>query len=111
MQLQGSLPVVMMFEMPDNLDLLDESGIQKLQEELDVCISIKPKQRQANKSVLIKAQERNAGAMYKARHFLLGLDGDPIKAAIPDSYTMHQHAAGDTFYNLNNNGKDSKRYE
>ena len=48
----------MMFEMPDNNDMIDEISIQKLQEKLDVNISIKPKQRQANKSVLIKAQVR-----------------------------------------------------
>jgi len=46
----------MMFEIPENIDMLDDNGIQKLQEKLDVNISIKPKQRQANKSVLIKAQ-------------------------------------------------------
>lgn len=46
----------MMFEMPDNIEMMDDNGIQKLQEDLDICISIKPKQRQSNKSVLIKAQ-------------------------------------------------------
>ena len=46
----------MMFEMPENRDMLDDTGIEILQEKLDVCISIKPKQRQANKSVVIKAQ-------------------------------------------------------
>ena len=48
----------MMFEMPENIKILDDAGIQKLQEKLEVNISIKPKQRQANKSVLIKAQVR-----------------------------------------------------
>ena len=46
----------MMFEMPENIAMLDDTRIQMLQEKLDVNISIKPKQRQANKSVLIKAQ-------------------------------------------------------
>ena len=48
----------MMFEMPENIKILDDAGIQKLQDKLEVNISIKPKQRQANKSVLIKAQVR-----------------------------------------------------
>lgn len=87
-QLLGSLPLVMMFEMPDNMEILDDAGIQKLQEELDVCISIKPKQRQANKSVLIKAQERNASSIYKVRQMLLGLEGDPVEANIPETYKM-----------------------
>ena len=46
----------MMFEIPENIVMIDDIGIQKLQDTLDVNISIKPKQRQANKSVLIKAQ-------------------------------------------------------
>ena len=46
----------MMFEMPEQRDMLDDTGIQMLQDKLNVNISIKPKQRQANKSVLIKAQ-------------------------------------------------------
>lgn len=87
-QLLGSLPLVMMFEMPDNLELLDDAGIQKLQEDLDVCISIKPKQRQANKSVLIKAQERNASSIYKVRQILLGLQCDQLVASIPETYKM-----------------------
>jgi len=101
-QLLGSLPIVMMFDMPDELELVDEAGVRKLQEELDVCISIKPKQRKANKSVLIKAQERNVGAMYKARHLLLGLDGPPIDAVIPETYKMLPQNAGESFFNLNN---------
>ena len=55
--LQGSLPLVMMFDLPDHLEI-DDSEVQKIQDELDVGISIKPKQRQSNKSVMIKAQVR-----------------------------------------------------
>ena len=63
----------MMFEMPDNNDMIDEISIQKLQEKLDVNISIKPKQRQANKSVLIKAQVRIVyiSTLYRYRGFNL----------------------------------------
>jgi len=85
--LVGSLPLVMMFDLPDNVEI-DDASIQKMQEELDVSISIKPKQRQANKSVMIKAQERNASGMYRARHVILGLEGDPIKADIPETYKL-----------------------
>ena len=69
---KGCLPLVMMFEMPDNNDMIDEISIQKLQEKLDVNISIKPKQRQANKSVLIKAQVRIVkyiSTLYRSRGF------------------------------------------
>ena len=69
-QLVGSLPLVMMFDMPDNTELID-SEVQKIGEELEVSISIKPKHRQGSKSVLIKAQERSASAIYSARYRLL----------------------------------------
>lgn len=88
-QLIGSLPLVMMFDLPDCFDI-DDHIVQKMQEELSVAVSIKPKQRQSNKSVLIKAQERDASGIYAARHRLLGLDDDdpPIIADIPETYKL-----------------------
>merc|ERR1719193_2193641 len=59
--LLGSLPIVMMFDLPDNIDV-QESVIQKLQDENEVTNTIKPKARQTNKSVIIKSQERNVAA-------------------------------------------------
>ena len=53
--------------------------------------SIKPKHRQGSKSVLIKAQERNASAVYQARHRLLKLEDDEeelVKAEIPEAYKI-----------------------
>ena len=61
--LLGSLPIVMMFDLPEGIDV-QETLIQKLQDENEVTISIKPKARQANKSVIIQTQERNVGGMY-----------------------------------------------
>ena len=60
--------------MPENIAMLDDAKIQKLQEKLDVNISIKPKQRQANKSVMIKAQVcflQNLGAIQWCACFCL----------------------------------------
>ena len=37
----------------------DDSIVAKLQDDLDVAISIKPKAKQGNKSVIIKAQVSN----------------------------------------------------
>ena len=90
----------MMFDISDD-SCMDESTVASLQNALDVAISIKPKARQANKSVVVKAQERNAGAIYRARAVLLGLsedatgesgldvDGAPItRASIPETYNI-----------------------
>ncbi len=48
----------MMFDIHDESEL-EEGLVQQLQTDLDVSISIKPKARQSNKSVIIKAQVRN----------------------------------------------------
>ena len=90
-QLVGSLPLVMMFDMPDNTEIID-SEVQKIGEELEVSISVKPKHRQGSKSVLIKAQERSASAIYDARYRLLkvnDLDEDVlVTAEIPETYKV-----------------------
>ena len=65
--LLGSLPVVMMFDLPQSLNV-DETMINKLQDEHDINILIKLKARQTNKSCIIKAK------VYIARHNLLQLD-------------------------------------
>jgi protein bicaudal C len=88
--LLGSLPVVMMFDLPESLEI-EEATIGRMQEEQDVTISIKPKARQTNKSCIIKTQERNCGGMYVARHALLQLDRaeEPlIRAEIPETYKV-----------------------
>merc|ERR1719458_850276 len=87
-QLIGSLPLLMMFDLPDDV-MIDDGCVQGLQEELDVSITIKPKSRQANKTVIIRTQERNGSAIYKARAVILGLDDEPVvKATIPECYNI-----------------------
>ena len=88
--LLGSLPIVMMFDLPESLEV-EESFIARLQEDHDVVISIKPKARQTNKSCIIKTQERNCAGLYLARHSLLGLDvtEEPlVRAEIPETYKV-----------------------
>lgn len=88
--LLGSLPIVMMFDIPESLPV-DENVISKLQEDNDVLISIKPKARQSSKSCIIKTQERNSAGLYVARHVLLHLDrqNEPmIRADIPETYKV-----------------------
>jgi len=88
--LLGSLPIVMMFDLPESLEV-EEATIARLQEEQDVTVSIKPKARQTNKSCIIKAQERNCAGVYLARHALLQLDRQEeelVRAEIPETYKV-----------------------
>jgi len=95
--LLGSLPIVMMFDIPDSIDI-DDTMIQKLQAENEVTITIKPKARQSNKSCIIKTQERNVGGMYNARHKLLDLEGDIVRAEIPETYKVPLVGSSSTFH-------------
>merc|ERR1719228_3166201 len=88
--LLGSLPIVMMFDLPESLQV-EESVISKLQDDEDINISIKPKARQTNKSCIIKTQERNSAGLYMARHILLQLDRQEeplVRAEIPETYKV-----------------------
>jgi protein bicaudal C len=71
-QLIEYLPLVLMCDMKENVD--PEPGfIQEVMDRNDVFISIRPKPKQANKSVIIKSVEGNVQRMFEARRELLGL--------------------------------------
>jgi len=97
--LLGSLPIVMMFDLPESLQV-EESVISKLQDDQDVTISIKPKARQTNKSCIIKTQERNSAGLYLARHILLQLDKQEetlVRAEIPETYKVPLSGSSSNF--------------
>ena len=59
-EFQGSLPLVLMFEvMPDTVSL-KAGNLDELMRSLDVYISIRPKPKQNVYSVVIKGLEKNA---------------------------------------------------
>ena len=68
--LLGSLPIVMMFDIPESLPV-DDVVISKLQDDNEVSISIKPKARQSSKSCIIKTQERNSAGEYQFLLFFI----------------------------------------
>ena len=93
--LLGSLPIVMMFDLPESLEV-EEAMITRLQEEQDVTISIKPKARQTNKSCIIKSLERGCAGLYLARHALLQMERgeEPlVRAEIPETYKVPLHGS------------------
>ena len=99
----------MMFDVGDDCPV-DEFGLQLMQDDLDMSITVKAKARHGNMAVIIKTQvgntqkqhcldylwrstpayfkqEQNAAALCRARAILLGLGEDKVlKAGIPDSY-------------------------
>uniref|UniRef100_A0A8C5CMB6 BicC family RNA binding protein 1 n=1 Tax=Gadus morhua TaxID=8049 RepID=A0A8C5CMB6_GADMO len=80
--LMGCLPLVLMFDIKEDIEV-EPQCITALMEQLDVFISIKPKPKQPSKSVIVKSVERNAGNMYEARKFLLGLENSGVSSNGP----------------------------
>ncbi|XP_041654142.1 bicaudal C homolog 2 [Cheilinus undulatus] len=72
-QLMDCLPVCLMFDMREDGEA-DPCKLAQMMQNLGVFISVKPKIKQTNKSVVVKGLERNISCLYEARHLLLGLD-------------------------------------
>ncbi|XP_043578270.1 protein bicaudal C homolog 1-B isoform X2 [Bombus pyrosoma] len=95
-QLVGSLPLVLMFDLPeDSMSSVDSENVSQLMQSLDVFINVRHKPKQSTLSVIIKGIERNASNIYEARKQLLGLDEPRVHAEIPATY--HIPNAGNIF--------------
>ncbi|XP_070171625.1 protein bicaudal C homolog 1-B isoform X2 [Polyergus mexicanus] len=102
-QLVGSLPLVLMFDLPEDSisATVDTEKISQLMQSLDVFINVRHKPKQSTLSVIIKGIERNASNIYEARKQLLRLDEPRVHAEIPSMY--HIPNAGSVFQSNNNN--------
>ncbi|MCI4381611.1 hypothetical protein PGIGA_G00254020 [Pangasianodon gigas] len=83
-QLMECLPVCLMFEMKDEGES-DPRKLAQMMQSLGVFISVKPKAKQAAKSVVVKGLERNITNLYEARRLLLGLDSCEVSMATKNS--------------------------
>ncbi|XP_053497911.1 bicaudal C homolog 2 isoform X2 [Ictalurus furcatus] len=83
-QLMECLPVCLMFEMKDEGES-DPRKLAQMMQSLGVFISVKPKAKQAAKSVVVKGLERNIANLYEARRLLLGLDSCEVSMATKNS--------------------------
>ncbi|XP_063365770.1 protein bicaudal C homolog 1 [Cydia amplana] len=87
-QLVGSLPLVVIFDVPEEACRLDPDAAVKLMHKYNVYINIRRKPKQGIASVVIKGIERCAGDLYEARRELLGGKESVITAEIPESYSI-----------------------
>ncbi|XP_077464718.1 bicaudal C homolog 2 [Stigmatopora argus] len=79
-QLMDCLPVCLMFDMREDAEA-DPCVLTQMMQNLGVFISVKPKVKQSNKSVVVKGLERNIQCLYEARRLLLGLDSGHAHSA------------------------------
>ncbi|XP_059471574.1 protein bicaudal C homolog 1-A [Neocloeon triangulifer] len=87
-QLIGSLPVMVMFDLPVGICSDVENHINLLMQQLDVSIKLRLKSRQSTHSVTIRGIERCVTNVYIATHTLLNLEGPQVKASTPESYRI-----------------------
>ncbi|XP_059618015.1 protein bicaudal C [Phlebotomus argentipes] len=85
--LLGNLPVALMFDYPNNT--IDPSDVAKLNNSLDVFITVRAKTRQSTLSIVIKGVEKYINDVYQARHDILKLDPPVVQASIPANYMLH----------------------
>uniref|UniRef100_A0A1B6DKN9 SAM domain-containing protein n=1 Tax=Clastoptera arizonana TaxID=38151 RepID=A0A1B6DKN9_9HEMI len=86
--LMGSLPLILIFDVPEEAISIDKEQINELMTSLDVFISIRNKIKQNVISVIIKGIERDASKIYEAREKLLGSKESDIVVDIPSTYFM-----------------------
>ncbi|MBN3276201.1 BICC1 protein, partial [Polyodon spathula] len=80
-QLQDCLPLCLMFDLKEDAEV-EPHKLSQMMQNLGVFISIKPKVKQAAKSVVVKSLERNTVNLYEARRLLLGLETSEVAMAI-----------------------------
>ncbi|XP_017783447.1 PREDICTED: protein bicaudal C [Nicrophorus vespilloides] len=84
----GSLPLLLMFDLPENKTPLRPEEITELQNTYDVVINIRLKVKQNTMACIIKGTERSASNIYKARNDILGVNERSIVADIPTNYQI-----------------------
>lgn len=87
-QLLGSLPLVLMFDVPEESITIQSEQVTQLMQTHDVIITIRHKPKQNSMSIIVKGIERNASKIYEARKHLLSLKEETVKANIPESYQL-----------------------
>uniref|UniRef100_A0A2A4J394 SAM domain-containing protein n=1 Tax=Heliothis virescens TaxID=7102 RepID=A0A2A4J394_HELVI len=85
---QGSLPLVVIFDVSDDACRIDSELANRLMHKYSVYINIRRKPKQGITSIVVKGIERCAGDIYEARRELLGAKEPVITAEIPESYNI-----------------------
>ncbi|XP_050429624.1 protein bicaudal C homolog 1 [Adelges cooleyi] len=84
----GSLPLLLMFDIPQDEMVLTHEQIESVMQRLDIHISLRHKASQNIYTVSIKGFERSVGNIYEGRRCLLGGTGERIAPNIPNTYNV-----------------------
>ncbi|KAG8258931.1 Protein bicaudal C 1 [Homalodisca vitripennis] len=85
-QLIGMLPLLLIFDVPENSLTANMNAIDDLMNNLEVIIQMRNKPKQNVVSITIKGLEKNASNIYEARRQLIGLKEPAVLANIPATY-------------------------
>ncbi|KAL5239743.1 hypothetical protein ACI65C_007153 [Semiaphis heraclei] len=84
----GSLPLLLMFDIPQDEMVLTHEQIDSVMQRLDIYISLRHKASQNIYTVSIKGFERSVGNIYEGRKCLLGGTAEIISPSIPNTYNV-----------------------
>ncbi|XP_054269355.1 protein bicaudal C-like [Macrosteles quadrilineatus] len=98
-QLIGMLPLLLIFDVPENYLTTNMNDINEIMHSHEVIIQIRNKPKQNVVSVTIKGLEKNANNIYEARRQLIGLKEPAVVANIPSTYVGVNQIAVNTCNN------------
>lgn len=84
-ELLGLLPLVLIFDLPEGQEC-DSNLITQLMDSLKVSILVKPKQKQNNKSVMVRAAEKDSRLLFEVRRQFLNLDASEVPFCCEQHY-------------------------
>uniref|UniRef100_A0A1B6KZ36 SAM domain-containing protein n=1 Tax=Graphocephala atropunctata TaxID=36148 RepID=A0A1B6KZ36_9HEMI len=96
-QLIGMLPLLLIFDVPENSLTANMNAVDDLMNNLEVIIQMRNKPKQNTVSVTIKGLEKNASNIYEARRQLIGLKEPAVLASIPATYNALNQDPSPTF--------------
>ena len=92
LELMGYLPLLLIFDLPDGKEC-DAGQVTQLMEDLKVSILIKPKQKQNNKSVMVRGPERDSRSLFEVRRQILELDHSEVPYCCESHYWANHYSS------------------
>jgi len=89
-ELIGHLPLMLIFDLPETQEDCDANLVAHLMESLKVSILVKPKQKQNNKSVTVRAAEKDSRTLFEVRRQILNLDSSEVPYCCEPHFLKNQ---------------------
>lgn len=90
LKLQGSLPLTLMFDIPETIENMKNFEQAKMEIEVkhEVTINMRQKPKQNVMFCIIKGHERSVNNIYEARNAILGCEESSFTVHIPETHNI-----------------------